>query len=269
MVTVSQIAMPAGFDMVYREAGSGGVPLLILHGLGSNYIQFEDDIEYFSKCRRVIQPDLRGHGDTGSPPHATVADFTCRKMAEDVAYLLDQLGISRVDMVGNSLGGNIALELIDLRPGLARSLTTFGTTYRLCVPKFILPIRDIIYWYLGDSLPRWAAEKTSKTPQGRDVLTRTFSHMHPRTSKLVGPNICKFDYRHVAERFEGHILLLQCKGDKDINATLKPTLQTLSKLERAKVQPFETGGHCCNVDDPDEFHRRIDAFLDMLDTQDK
>ncbi|MBW7836537.1 MAG: alpha/beta hydrolase [Sphingomonadales bacterium] len=270
MVETPSIDLPDGFRMIYRIAGpETDVPLLLLHGLGANHVQFEQDVAHFSQSRRVIQPDMRGHGDTGFPPDPKIEDFTCAKFAGDLAYLLDHLKIDKIDVVGNSLGGNIALELMTLRPGLVRSLMTFGTTYQLKVPRFLLVIRDIIYFFLGRKLARWAAEQTSKTPHGREVLTRTFEKMDRRVSKLVSPNICRFDYRAVAEQFSGPILLLQCEDDSAINRTLKSTLKTLSGLPNAQVMPFKTGGHCANVDDPERFHRIIDEFLCTVDSKDR
>lgn len=88
----------------YIERGSGK-PLILLHGNGESGEYFTHQIEYFSKSRRVIAPDTRGHGQS---PRGT-APFSIRQFAEDLRDFMDGLSIQRADILGFSDGGNIAL----------------------------------------------------------------------------------------------------------------------------------------------------------------
>jgi len=96
-----------GVGLAYTEAGSGGPPLLLVHGFGNDHTSFEPQVEHFRRARRVVAVDLRGHGASDAPRQAyTIAGF-----ADDLAWLCEQLGLYRPLVVGHSLGGLVALEL--------------------------------------------------------------------------------------------------------------------------------------------------------------
>ena len=77
---------------------------------------------------RVISPDLRGFGDTPLPPEP-FAD------ADDVADLLDHLGVADAAVVGSSFGGRVALELATRHPDRVNSLVLLCPAYRGVEPS--------------------------------------------------------------------------------------------------------------------------------------
>lgn len=88
----------------YAEKGQGR-PLILLHGNGEDHTYFVHQMEYFSRTRRVIALDTRGHGKS---PRGT-APFTIRQFAEDLLHFMDSQGLAQGDLLGFSDGGNIAL----------------------------------------------------------------------------------------------------------------------------------------------------------------
>ena len=88
----------------YVEKGEG-FPLILLHGNGEEHTYFVHQIEHFSKSRRVIAIDTRGHG---ASPRGT-APFTIKRFAEDLLCFMDEQSIEKADILGFSDGGNIAL----------------------------------------------------------------------------------------------------------------------------------------------------------------
>lgn len=105
----------------YVEQGMGD-PLLLLHGNGEDGSYFVHQIEEFSKDRRVIALDTRGHGKSprGSAP------FTISQFADDLLAFLDQQGLAQTDILGFSDGGNIALTFALRHPGRVRRLVLNG-----------------------------------------------------------------------------------------------------------------------------------------------
>jgi pimeloyl-ACP methyl ester carboxylesterase len=102
-----------------------GPPLVLLHGLGSSRSVWQPVMAGLAEDFTVIAVDLPGHGD--SPPLPPGADASPAGLAGSVARLLDTLGPETcrpVDVVGNSLGGWVALELA--RQGRARSVTALA-----------------------------------------------------------------------------------------------------------------------------------------------
>lgn len=88
----------------YVEKGEG-FPLILLHGNGEDHTYFLHQIEHFSKSRRVIAIDTRGHG--ASPRGNT--PFTIKQFADDLLAFMDEHRIEKADILGFSDGGNIAL----------------------------------------------------------------------------------------------------------------------------------------------------------------
>jgi pimeloyl-ACP methyl ester carboxylesterase len=90
-----------------------GDPILLLHGLGASKITWLPVLAPLAQRYRVIAPDLPGHGESDKPRH----EYTPRFYARVVRHLMDALGIERAAVVGNSLGGRVALELALRSPG--------------------------------------------------------------------------------------------------------------------------------------------------------
>jgi pimeloyl-ACP methyl ester carboxylesterase len=89
---------------LYHELHGSGRPLILLHGgLGSGDM-FGPILPAFAEHRQVITPDLQGHGRTADIDRP----LDIRLMADDIAALIDHLGLDRPDLVGYSLGGGVA-----------------------------------------------------------------------------------------------------------------------------------------------------------------
>jgi pimeloyl-ACP methyl ester carboxylesterase len=102
------------------DAQARGAPaVLLLHGFGSSLHTWEDWARLFEADRRVIRIDLPGFGLTGADP---IGDYSDARAVELLASLLDRLGLSRVDLVGSSMGGRIAWRFAAERPERVRRL---------------------------------------------------------------------------------------------------------------------------------------------------
>jgi pimeloyl-ACP methyl ester carboxylesterase len=97
----------AGARISLMEAGTGA-PTLALHGLGGTKGSFLPTVVALSGGFRVIAVDLPGFGDSEKP---IGAPYDARFFARAVADVLDALSLERVHLIGNSLGGRIALEV--------------------------------------------------------------------------------------------------------------------------------------------------------------
>lgn len=99
-----------------------GEPLLLVHGLGSEWAMWQPVLPALGREREVIAIDLPGFG--GSPPLPSGVSPTAGALAQAVAAFLDELGWQAPHLAGNSLGGWIALELAKL--GRARSVVAIS-----------------------------------------------------------------------------------------------------------------------------------------------
>jgi pimeloyl-ACP methyl ester carboxylesterase len=95
-------------SLAYDRAGSGPA-LVLLHGLGHRRQGWAAVLGRLTPHRDVITVDLPGHGQ--SPPLRADGKNPVEAIAEQVAELLSELGVSRPHVAGNSLGGTVALGL--------------------------------------------------------------------------------------------------------------------------------------------------------------
>ena len=100
-----QYAEVNGINLYYETHGTGR-PLILLHGgLGSGEM-FGPILPALAERHQVIAVDLQGHGRTADIDRP----IDVRLMADDIAALIDHLGLDRPDVVGYSLGGGVALQ---------------------------------------------------------------------------------------------------------------------------------------------------------------
>ncbi len=92
-------------NMYYEDSGSGD-PLVLIGGLGADAQSWALQVPVLARHFRVITMDNRGSGRTSAPDKP----YSIAGMADDVAGLLDHLGIAKANVLGFSMGGAIAQE---------------------------------------------------------------------------------------------------------------------------------------------------------------
>ena len=132
-----------GFETNLLEAGAGD-PVLFIHGSGpgvSAWANWRLVLPVLARERRVIAPDMVGFGFTDRPAGIRYSMDTWVRQALD---LLDALDLPRVDLVGNSFGGALALALATRHPERVRRLVLMGS---VGVPFEITPGLDAVWGY--------------------------------------------------------------------------------------------------------------------------
>lgn len=107
-------------------------PLLLLHSLGTEARVWEPQTVALADRFRIIRPDLRGHGLSGTTPGpGSIARF-----AEDARAVLDALGVARAHVGGISIGGMVAQALAAAAPERVASLILADTAMAIPPPAF-------------------------------------------------------------------------------------------------------------------------------------
>jgi pimeloyl-ACP methyl ester carboxylesterase len=106
-----------GVGLHYEEAGSGGPPLLFVHGFGGSTSHFAPQLEHFRRRHRVVALDRRGYGRSDKPE----GPYTIPAIAEEVAWTARELGLHKPVLVVHSMGV-IGLDLVSQHPELASAL---------------------------------------------------------------------------------------------------------------------------------------------------
>jgi pimeloyl-ACP methyl ester carboxylesterase len=137
-----------GVRMRYLVAGSGPA-IVLVHGLGGAAANWIAVAPRLARSRRVLVPDLPGHG--GSAPLAAAPNLN--PYADRVAGILDREGVAGAAVIGHSLGGSIALRLAIRHEGLVRAVVLAAAVgissrrraavYGLRLSAFVQPGRRI------------------------------------------------------------------------------------------------------------------------------
>ena len=106
-----------GLNLYYEIQGKGE-PLILLHGGVGASEMFDAILSTLAKSRQVIAVHLQAHGRTADIERPLSFEF----MADDIAALIKYLDLERTDLLGYSLGGEVALQTMIRHPELIRKL---------------------------------------------------------------------------------------------------------------------------------------------------
>ena len=121
-----------GYPMAYQETGSG-IPIVFLHPSVDDYRTWYAQVPEFSKSYRVIAVSLRHYYPekwNGAGEAPSIAQH-----ASDVAALIKKLNLGKAHLIGNSLGGTVALNVANLYPEFIRSLILVAGNMESLMPE--------------------------------------------------------------------------------------------------------------------------------------
>jgi pimeloyl-ACP methyl ester carboxylesterase len=111
-------ATVSALDLTPSYRAGTGTPLLLLHGIGAIWRAWSPVLPFLEPHHEVIVPTLHGHA--GGPPLDSGVAPSVQALVDGIEEELDRLGLAKVHIAGNSLGGWIGIELA--RRGRAQSL---------------------------------------------------------------------------------------------------------------------------------------------------
>lgn len=247
----------------YRlDAKTDAETLLFLHGLGANRSQFDAEHTAFADNYQVLSCNLRGHGGS-----ASAQEFSLAGCASDVLALLDHLGIERFHLVGNSMGGNVAYELLARAEPRLLTMCTFGTTADFLVPR---PVYRMMRGAYRMTPMRWIARMASKAGRNADSKLKIRDMMRAakkRTLLDAIPALATLSYLPTIQDSHVPFMLLQGEQDKSINRQLASTLAALNARGGFQHRWVGEAGHFLNLDQPERFEQLLRDFMQQSTAQ--
>lgn len=113
-----------GLEMYYEVRGEGE-PVVVLHGAYMTVDAMAGIVSELAKTRRVIAVELQGHGRTADADRP----ITYEQMADDVAALIEHLGLEKTDVFGFSMGSGVAVQLAVRHPEVVRRMVVASVSY--------------------------------------------------------------------------------------------------------------------------------------------
>ena len=264
-----------GRDANYVDAGEGPA-LIFVHGLGAAWQSWLENIPEFARDHRVVAMDLPGFGCSDLPEH----DISIEHYADWAFRLLDELGIERGTIVGNSMGGFIAADMAIREPERVQRLAlvsaaVFWQEYRRAQPLVELARRsDAI---VARAMTR-VTDDVAARPRLRSWALATAGFRYPH---LIEKQLAHELVRS-ARRTDGYLPALEALADFPLEEELPkiscPALivwgaqDTLVPVKDAKrleaLIPdsrrvvFERTGHVAMLERPERFNKLLREFLD-------
>jgi len=254
-----------GINLNYHEQGQGE-PLLFLHGLGSQGEDWGFQVPFFAPSYRVITVDLRGHGASDKP----AGPYSVAMMAEDVVGLLDALNVESAHIVGLSMGGMIAFQLVVDRPERVRSLVIVNSGPAL-VPrsfgeKLLVQQRLLLARLFGPSRTgKFLSKRLFPKPE-QEALREQFVErwaMNDRDAYLAA--LRAIVGWSVMDRIgEIRCPVLIVSGDRDYTP-MEAKREYMARIPGAEFLLVEDSGHATPIDQSGNFNRGVLKFLESGD----
>jgi pimeloyl-ACP methyl ester carboxylesterase len=241
---------------------SGGQVVVLLHGATLDHRAWSPQVEALQDRFRLVVPDLRAHGEsTGS--------FDFEAAVHDVLALLGEVPAGRVVLVGLSLGGNLAQEVVRRAPErvaaivVADAICNTGARHPLATSMTVAAL-SAHAMLPGDHFARYAAQMVALNPQVQRYALDANGNRSNRetvrilTSLLTGALRPEQDYRLPVPALLVHGQLDQL-GDIALSTRAWAQREPL-----AEYVVISAAGHASNLDNPAAFTAALLAFLDRV-----
>jgi len=262
---------------LYVEEHGDGYPIIFLHELGSDLRQWEDQVRYFSRAYRCIAYNARGYPPSDVPEDP--AAYGWERSIDDMAAVMDGLGIDRAHVVGLSMGAYAALQfglrcpnrvsaIVSAAAGsgsspsyrhawlretavLARAFAergpaTLAEKIATSAARIQLKYKDPKRWQdFADQLREKSGQGLSNTIVRCQALRPSLHDLREQLSIMTSP-----------------VLLIV--GDEDA-ACLETNLMLKATLPNAGLWISPNTGHTINLEEPAAFNAHLENFLGAVE----
>jgi len=254
-----------GVNLAFRTWGDGPA-LILVHGLGANSLLWVKQLEALGASRRLIAMDLRGFGQSDRP--RTPDAYTIDRFADDIIGVAHELGIGKIDYLGNSMGGFIGQALALKAPELLNRLILAHTAAQMTMPQSILEkrlaaLREMPMSEFSKLVGAQALADGADSPEF-GWLCRMIEKNDPVVyAQVLTEGLSKFDLRAEVHRITVPTMVIV--GDKDRVIPPDGGYALASAIPAAQVATLSGAGHIGYAEQPDAFNRHVLRFLDTTD----
>lgn len=254
-----------GITLGYADRGAGS-PLLMMDGLGARWTWFKNFVP-LSQRFRAIALDIRGVGESDKP----FGPYSIPEMAGEVADLLTHLGTGPTNIIGMSIGGDLAKELALTYPHLVSRLILVGSSlggqaqvrpddslFSKEMPSSDLSLRENFCKAMSMLLsPRYVEEHPDEIDMLMPVVMQSTAPMHAKMSH-------DWASRHwpgTANRIHQiRVPAMVMHGEMDQSMPVVNGIRLAQALPGAVLHLFPGSGHLCNVEHADQFNQIVSNF---------
>lgn len=257
-----------GVKIYYESWGSGGVPIVFLHPWSTNGYIWYFQLFHFARTNTCVVVDHRGHGRSDKP----TSGYSIQEHASDVAAVMDAAKIDKAVIVGNSIGGMIAMQFCLARPErvLGLVIQSSGTALSEGLPKEVreamIRDRDATFNQLLEGTV--SARSKRERPEILDLARANFMvesnwPRHVFDSAVTDPNgVFNWNIKSRLKDIKRPTLVLA--GEEDKATPVEANKFLADNIPGAKLSVVKDVGHFYQLEQPAAFNAALDEFLKTL-----
>ncbi len=250
----------------FTVLGSGPT-VLMLHGIGGGHLAFAPQVETLaSSGYRAVAWDMPGYGRS-----APIEPYNFKGLAQSCITLIESLQCRNVALLGHSIGGMVAQEVVARRPELVSKLILCGTT-----PSFGKPGGEWQQAFIAQRTAPLDAGKSmadlaellvpqmvgpGSLPEGVRLATHCMSQVPASTYRRALEALVTFDRRANLPQINVPTLVLA--GEHDRNAPPAAVKKMAAEIPRSTYLEMRGVGHLQNLEAPDDFDALVLNFLEL------
>lgn len=250
-----------GIRLFIRETGEGSVPLLMIHGFLESSDNFQLNINELSKEFNVIAVDLPGFANSDKD---IKIDYSREHLALLLNRMMNQLGYDTYDLLGHSLGGEIALHIAIENPSSVDSLILVDAAGYQSNQHKSLPPWLVENIFLSYPMQKYLLQLSlyNKELWNKDIFMKAYAY----NAKIPGVSFMKFsrDNRNtdLTDRIkEIKVPVLILWGADDRLIPVSDAERFHQDISNSEMEIFTHCGHLPFVEYPDRFNKSVAEFL--------
>jgi pimeloyl-ACP methyl ester carboxylesterase len=277
-----QTATLHGHQVTWREAGTAGPVVVLIHGIAGSSATWEPVLPALGERVHVVAPDLLGHGESAKPR----GDYSLGSFASGVRDLLHLLGHDRVTVVGHSLGGGVAMQFAYQFPEMLERLVLvdsggLGKEVTPLLKAATLPGAELVLPLLAHRRVSAAASALGKQasrlrlpshPSAAEVgrgfaaladtrASRAFVNTARSVIDLRGQRVSARDRLYLA----ADVPTLFVWGGRDSFIPVAHGIAAHEAVAGSRLEIFERAGHFPHSEEPVRFARVLLDFIDSTE----
>ena len=267
----SSYTVVEGTRLHWAETGESAdsVPLVLIHGLNDSHLTWKHVAAAFAGSRRVLMPDLAGHGRSERPN----AGYELAWHAHLIAEWLKALGVERADVLGHSYGGGVAQMLLLECPERVRRLVLLssgglgrGVGLALRLAALPLAVERFGQPFMAHGT-RWALRGQRADA---DIAELSAINSEAGTARAFARTIRdvvdwlgqRRQFLHRAHELANLPPIMVCWGERDRLLPFADGKKFVDRVEGAVFSPFKGCGHYIHHEQPEALVGALRDFLD-------
>jgi pimeloyl-ACP methyl ester carboxylesterase len=258
-----------GASLAYVVRGSGGTPLVFVHGSGADLRTFGYQLQYFEASRRVIVYSRRHHHPNAAP--ASGEEYRLADHVADLAAVIRRVADGQADVVGTSSGGLVALQLSATHPDLVRRLVLVEPVVSGLVDDPSDPVLAGLE-AARNHLRNGGTEAALRRFVGAIIGPGTYDFMPATTRQMLLDNLPELAAEALAP-LPGHDLVtcerlprrrrptLILSGGNSPRFFTAISRRAAACIEGAAHEVIAGAAHAVHAQQVEAFNRRVQAFL--------